>query len=67
MGVRRKQYAMELERELGKRKILRRANKTASMRSKTGSKADKFDRPSLTDKAILKGLRLVKGLRRKKK
>ena len=67
MGVRRKQYVMELEKELGKKKTLRRADKVASMRSKAGSVADKYDKPSLTDKAILKGLKLVKGLRRKKK
>lgn len=57
MGVRRKQYGMELERGLGKGKTLMKAHKVSAMRSKAGSKADKFDRPSWADKLILGILR----------
>jgi len=60
MAVRAKQYAMELERELGKKKSLTRSQKVSAMRSKAGSKADKFDRPSIGDKIILALLRRKK-------
>ena len=67
MGVRRNQYARELERGIGKGKSLSRAQKVASMRSNVGAKPDKFDRPSAGDKIILGILRAFKGKGKSKK
>jgi len=67
MGVRASQYARELEKNIGEGKSLRRAHKRAAALSDVSRKADKFDKPSMTDKVILAGLRAVKRLRRKKK
>jgi len=65
MAVRGKQYAMELEREIGKGKSLGSSHKISAMRSKAGSKRDKFDRPSTIDKVILALLKAKKKITKK--
>ena len=65
MAVRVKQYGMELEREIGKGKSLDSSHKISAMRSQTGSKGDKFDRPSTVDKVILALLKAKKKVTKK--
>ncbi len=57
-------YGQRVERQLAKGKSMEKAHKFAA--SPLWRKKDKFDKPSLTDKVILKGLKLAKRLRRKK-
>lgn len=63
MAVRRKQYAEELEKQLNKGKTLKVAKKIASKLASTThplGKMDSPDKPSLADRAILKGLKYLK-------
>ena len=58
-------YGQITEKYLAKGKSVEQAHKIAS--SPLMRIPDKVDKPSMTDKAVLKGLKLVKKLRRKKK
>lgn len=64
-GVSSYVYGQRVERQLAKGKSTEAAHKFAA--SPLWRKKDKFDKPSLADKVILKGLKLAKRLRRKKK
>lgn len=70
MGVRRGQYARELEKKISKGKSLRRAHKGAAAISSVTRKVDKYDRPSLAERALYKVAQVqtaYRKLRRKKK
>ena len=58
-------YGQIMEKYLAKGKTLKQAHKIAS--SPLMRRSDNVDKPSLTDKAILTGLKVAKKLRRKKK
>ena len=63
-GAQLSKYGKLVEKYLSKGKSVEQAHKIAS--SPIMLKSDKYDKPSLTDRVILAGLRKVKKLRRKK-
>lgn len=59
MAVKRKQYAMELEKALKKAKTLNEAHSLAGKKASV-KKEDKYHKPSLTDRAILSVLKVLR-------
>jgi hypothetical protein len=64
MAVKSRRFRSMLENESGKKQPLTKAFLKAAVKS-SDSKADKYDRPSWMDKAILWGLKKVKGKKTK--